>query len=330
MAENSPHIDRWHYMDYADGSNRARYIEWKYFNFSNENISGYFLYYVLDPEHKTKVGGGRLIFRLFKDGKSYGYLKKIPVERISFDDVSASVNMDGSTIKEVDSYHYDTNGKIDDLEWNLSYKQEAPTIESFSDINPGMMGFEKVSWLIKMPKAEVKGAIKIGDEVIDINALGYSDTNWGEIVPFFTKYEWGQINTKDSSLVFGFLYNFGKIKNSYFYYIGDGQKVFLEKGKCVSKQLKWKKDPQSGIKMPIETEIRLTEGEYEVLIHCNLVDHDTLALKILPLIPKPVVSEQIVDYVIQIKKGGNLLKEIKGRGFKEWSTKTIRKVPILF
>lgn len=330
MSENSPHLDRWHYMDFAEGTNRARYIEWKYFNFSNEKISGYFIYYILDPEQKTKVGGGRLIFRIFKDGKSYGYIKKIPVDRISFDDVSASVNMDGAQIKERDSYHYDTNGKIDDLEWNLSYKQEVSTIESFSDINPGIMGFEKVSWLIKMPKAKVKGSVKIGDEVVQIDALGYSDTNWGEIVPFFTKYEWGQINTENSSLVFGFLYNLGKIKSSYFYYIGEDHKIFLEKGKCESKHISWKKDPQSGIRMPIETEIKLVQDEYEILVRCNLVDHDTLALKILPLIPKPVVSEQIVDYVIQIKKSGSVIKEIKGRGFKEWSTKTFKKVPILF
>src|SRR5882724_2435871 len=64
--ESSPQIDRWHYLDFRSESHDENYIEWIYFNFVQEDLAGYFLYYLLDPEKRTKLGGGRLLARIFK------------------------------------------------------------------------------------------------------------------------------------------------------------------------------------------------------------------------------------------------------------------------
>ena len=147
------------------------------------------MYCILDPEGKTKVWRGGLLIRILKNGVLYGLIKKISVDKIEFDTVSAGVRMDKAKIVEHNSHHYDIICDFSDVSWNLNYRQDVPSIESFQNINTGIMSWKKVNWLIKMPKADVKGKVKIGDETFDIDGFGYSDMNWGEFIPFFSKYE---------------------------------------------------------------------------------------------------------------------------------------------
>ncbi len=218
-AQTEPHDDRWHYLDSRDEKHRENYVEWKYFNFVQEDLAGYIIYYIADPEKKTKFGGGRLLIRILKDGKSYGLIKKIDMDRVEFDTVSASLRMGGAKIIEHDSYHYELSCKEADIAWSLHYTQRAPSIDSLQNFHTGIMRWEKVNWLIKMPRAEVKGEIKIGENIFKINALGYSDTNWGTWMPFFfTDYEWGQCNAKSFSIVFFVSRKLGKTKSAFAYF----------------------------------------------------------------------------------------------------------------
>ena len=104
---NEPHDDRWHYLDARDEKHEANYVEWKYFNFTQKDLAGYIIYYILDPEKKTKFGGGRLLVRILKDGVSYGLIKKIGMDKIELDAISASLRMDNAKIIEHNSYHYE-------------------------------------------------------------------------------------------------------------------------------------------------------------------------------------------------------------------------------
>ncbi|OGI82955.1 hypothetical protein A3I95_02915 [Candidatus Nomurabacteria bacterium RIFCSPLOWO2_02_FULL_44_12] len=140
-----PHDDNWHYLNYRDELHTESYVEWKYFNFIQKDLAGYIIYYMLDPEKKTKLGGGRLVVRILKDGVLYGMVKKIDMDKIEVDDISASLRMDNARIIEKDTYHYEINCKADDVSWNLNYKQHSPSIDSFSDIHSGLMRWEKLS-----------------------------------------------------------------------------------------------------------------------------------------------------------------------------------------
>lgn len=329
-SHQEPHDDRWHYLESRDEKHTENYIEWKYFNFVQKDLAGYVMYYILDPEKKTKWGGGRLLVRILKDGVAYGLIKRIDVENIEFDTISAGVRMGGAKIVEHDSYHYELDCNLEDISWNLNYKQKAPTIESFQNIHTGLMLWEKINWLIKMPRAEVKGDIRIGKETFQIDALGYSDTNWGEMMPFFSKYEWGQYNEKSFSLVFGILYGLEKIKSTYFYLVIGEHLINLENVQFKIEHLEWESDETIGKEIPSQNSFFVKNEEYEINFSTKLIYHDSPGLKVHPLLPKVVVSEQIVEYEGSVKKSGVIIYEFKGRGFQEWSGKTWKEVPLSF
>ncbi len=327
---DEPHDDRWHYLDYADKKHQQNYIEWKYFNFIQKDLAGYIIYYILDPERKTKAGGGRLLVRILKNGVAYGLIKKIEMDRIELDSISAGMRMDGARIIEKNAYHYELSCNLQDVSWNLNYKQKTPSIESFQNINSGFIRWEKINWLIKMPRAHVRGNIKVGKNIFQIDGLGYSDTNWGELLPFFSKYEWGQYNEESFSMVFGLLFGLRKIEHTYFYVILGKQVISLENAKCTVKHLEWTDDKSIGVKIPSKNNFLIKNNEYEINFTTTLLHHDSPGMKIHPLLPKVVVSEQIVEYEGDIKKNGTLLHKFKGRGFEEWSGKTWKKVPLAF
>src|SRR3989338_6468072 len=119
ITPSEPHDDRWHYLESRDERHEGNYIEWKYFNFIQKDLAGYIIYYILDPEKKTKWGGARLLVRVFKDGVLYGSIKKIEMDKIDLDAVSASANMDNAKIIEHDSRHYEIICVSPGTSWDL-------------------------------------------------------------------------------------------------------------------------------------------------------------------------------------------------------------------
>lgn len=316
-------------MDFRDGKHDENYIEWKYFNFVQENLAGYIIYYVLDPERKTGIGGGRLLVRIFKDGTSFGTVEKIDMDRVQLDQVSAGIVMGNASIVEHDPHHYEICSDSKDISWRLQYAQRTPTVDSF-DLDPGLMSWEKASWLIKMPRADVRGELCIGGDTFRIDGLGYSDANWGELMPFFSKFEWGQYNDERVSLVFGVLFRLGIITHSYVYFTVGEHVVPMEDGRCSIRHVEWTHDKESGLRIPSRSEFMFAKDGYEVAFDTELVQSDSLGLKIHALLPKTVVSEQLVRYHGTIRKDGAIINEFHGEGFEEWTTKTWKKVAAPF
>ena len=145
---------------------------------------------------------------------------------------------------------------------------------------------------------------------------------WGQM--------WGQYNDKDFSLVFGVLFGFFSMKSSYFYFVLRGHLVAMEKSKCEIRHLKWSYDSSIGTKIPSRSSFSAKEGEYEIEFTTHLLYSDDPGMKIHPLLPKVVVSEQIVEYEGVVKSSGEILHSFKGRGFQEWTTKTWRKLSLTF
>lgn len=320
----------WHYLDFRDGKHDASYIEWKYFNFKQKDIAGYIVYFILDPERKTKVGGARVLARVFHRQKFSGSIREIPIDKVQIDALSASIDMDGAKILEKDQHNYEISGKANNLSWDLHYEQRVPSIDGFKDVNCGLMRWEKANWLVKMPRARVKGIIKTDNKTIKIDTVGYSDTNWGEFLPFLSRYEWGQYNDGKISFIFGILYKLLKTQNTYFYLIINNEVVRLESPKFSIKHKKWGTSGNNGIRVPLESKFIARDKQFTVRFTSKLINSDLMGLKISGLLPKSVVSEQIVEYKGVIEKNGKVIHEFDGLGFQEWSTKTYKEIPIIF
>ena len=320
----------WHYLDFRDNKHDANYIEWKYFNFKQKDIAGYIVYFILDPEQKTKIGGARVLARVFHRQKFSGSIRKIPIDEVQFDALSVGVDMGGAKILEKDQHNYEINGKVDNLSWDLRYEQQVPSIDAFKDVNCGILRWEKADWLVKMPRAKVKGIIKTDDGTIEIDAVGYSDANWGEFLPFLSKYEWGQYNDEKISFIFGLLYKLLKIQSAYFYLIIDNEIVWLESPKFSIKHKKWGTGGHDGIRVPLESEFIARDKQFSIRFTSRLINSDLMGLKISALLPRSVVSEQIVEYKGVIEKNNKVIYEFNGLGFQEWSTKTYKETSIVF
>lgn len=324
------HLDRWHYLDYRDQQHGKHYFEWKYFNFIQDDLAGYVVYYVADPESKTKFGGGRLLVRVFKKDEVVGSIRKISTDHVQFDPASANASMDSAVILEKAPCHYELAGSFEDVSWKLDYHQQAPTIASFSDVNPGLLRWEKTGWLIKMPKAKVVGEIRVGNEQFKINGTGYSDTNWGMTMPLFSRYEWGQFNDEHTSFVFGILYGIKKVTGAYCYLTVDGNRIVIENSISRSEHTSWTRDRHTNLQIPAESVTVISDKEYMIRFSTKLLFNDTVGMKISSFLPKSAVSEQIVEYHGVVEKNGKKIHEFRGRGFREWSTRTWKNIPLLF
>jgi hypothetical protein len=327
---SGPHDDRWHYFDFPDDAHHRNYFEWKYFNFTQGDIEGYIMYSLLDPDGKTGQSGGRLLVRILRGNEVFGTVRKIDINDVEIDPLTASIRMDNAKITEENPHHFVLDADFEDMAWNLEYKQSVPTIESYQNIHTGLARWERLSWLIKIPKAKVTGNIRIGENNFQINALGYSDINWGEVLPYFSSHEWGQYNDDSFTLVFGLLRSWLAPKSAYCYFAIDKKVVSLRDARCEVKHTEWIKDKFIGNKIPKESKFVFAGSEYEVEFHTTLLHYDTPGMIIHPLLPKVFVSEQIVHYKGTVKKNGKLIQSFEGKGFQEWAGKTWKKVAVAF
>ena len=326
----APHKDRWHYLDFRDGKHDGFYTEWKYFNFIQGDMAGYIMYIVLDPELRTPIGSGRLIARIFKDGVFHGDMEKIPMDRIEFDTQTASVRMSGARLDEKTPHNYCITGSVADVSWNLEYNQNTPSLDGYSDTNFGILPWEKMSWLVKMPRARITGTISVNGTPIQLNALGYSDTNWGEFIPLFSRYEWAQFNDEKISVVYGVIYRFGRIYRTYAYVEINKEVIDFDSTTFKIFGRQWGNEEFSGIKTPAKTQFEIKAGPYTLDVTYAPVRTDMIGVKISSWLPKQTIAEQISKFTGTLKRNGNVVHSFSGLGFSEYSLKTWKNTAVTF
>ena len=106
--------------------------------------------------------------------------------------------------------------------------------------------------------------------------------------------------------------------------------VKLENAQCEVEHIEWKEDKTIGIRIPSKNNFFIKSDGYEIKFFTKLIYSDSPGMKVHPLLPKVVVSEQIVEYEGVVSKNGVILHGFNGRGFQEWSGKTWKEVPVSF
>ena len=223
------------------------------------------------------------------------------MDKIQFDTHTASVKMGNAELNEKTPHNYSITGSVADVSWNLEYLQSTPTIDAYSDRNFGILSWEKVSWMVKMPRARVTGTISINGAPIQLNALGYSDTNWGEALPFSTRWEWAQFNDENISVVFGAMYRWGRLYKTYAYAEINHDVVDFDGKTFKILEREWGTEAITGIKMPTKTRFEMKKGPYTLDCAYAPVRMDTISMKISPLLPRPCVAEQISRFTGTLK-----------------------------
>ena len=326
----APHRDRWHYLDYRDGKHDGQFMEWKYLNFIQGNLAGYLMYHVMDPERQTSLGSGRLMARVLRGADFHGGVAKVPMDKIEFDTQTASARFGDAHLNEKTPHNYAVTGTVADVAWNLEYNQSTPTLDGFSDACFGVLPWEKSSWMVKMPRARVTGTVSINGTPIQLNAIGYSDTNWGEFLPFTSRWEWAQFNDDKISVVFGAIYRWGRLYKAFAYAEIHQEVIDFDDATFRILAREWGPEPISGINMPTKTTFEMKRGPYTIDCTYAPVEMDFISLKISSFIPKPGVAEQISSFTGTLKHNGNIVHSFSGLGFSEYSMRLWRDTPVTF
>lgn len=329
---NKSRKNRWHNLDYPDNLLKAGYIEWKYFNFITPDFSGIFVYFIIDPLDITNVGGGRVMARIFTRGGVLGGVNKVPMTEVFPSKENAKITMGENSIS-VDGEVYRVIGKTNDVSWDLRYLPSTPSILGFSDLSVDPLHLEKISWLIKMPKANVIGTIEVKGKKFDINAMGYSDANWGELIPVVVRLNWAQYNDDAMSLVIGETKNLRIGKKelgrwSEVYVIYQNEIIKFAKKDIVQEHLEWSIVPGSKIKIPFITKIEAENKTYKLSVMLKTKISDPLYFNMPFSFPiRQVVVEQTASFRGELSKITDnkviTLHSIDGDGFKEHTLRNV-------
>lgn len=338
--------NRWHLKEYAGKKSRMGYFEWKYFNFSSANISGFFVFIAADT---IGAKGAFVVARVFHKNKTrrvFGGAEKFEIESAYFSPQNVSAKMGENEIF-VRGKICKISGKTGGCSWELEFEPILPPIAAFRDLFLDPLSIERASWFIAMPKAKVSGKIKIGRKKIKISAFGYSDSNWGSVFPLFARFDWGQYNDKNIAVVFGKLEN-PKILSGFarlvplrgisrsddeareseaaggIYIVYKGEKIKFKPAEMEIEHLKWKVLSDGKTKVPALSFVRGENKNYKIIFSLKTKKSDALYLDFSFLF-KPGIIEQTALFEGKLfkKTGKNdvLLYSFSGGGFKEYAIK---------
>jgi hypothetical protein len=333
MQNEKLNNNKWHNTEYPDNILKAGYVEWKYFNFISQNYSGIFVYLMMDPLNITGLGGGRVIARIFTKDEAFGKSDKFLTSEILSSEKSAQITIGNNDIFVIGD-KYQIKGGNEFVEWDLQYSPTLSPLEGFTNIALDPFNLEKASWFVKMPKAEVNGLIKINGKKTDINAVGYSDANWGNLSVLTSQFNWGQYNDEKISIVFGETYNIeiAKIKFgerwSGMHVVYDNKQILFSENQLTIKDLEWNYVSKSKTKIPFITKVEAENNDYKISFLMKTIMCDPIRFKMpFSFLIKTIVVEQIAKF------NGNLFKKengknipicpINGTGFKEYTSRDI-------
>ncbi len=151
-------------------------IEWWYFDAVFDN--NYSAHIGFRTYHIKNSGIIQLRINIYKDGKAlfegvkpflFSNLKTS--KKVPFISIKNEVLLyfDREYFDETGQWRYNVKGKIKNYSVNLSFQGTTKGWKITTD---------QTCWTVSLPKAKVKGIIKIDNKDVKVNGIGYHDHNW--------------------------------------------------------------------------------------------------------------------------------------------------------
>ena len=298
-------------------------IEWRYFNFNQENLSGIFSFLAFDLGNANK---NCLITEIFDNGKARGGYKltKLDQSEIKEGDIKS---VGGNSIKWISDSKVRFKGEVDDISWNLLYTKkgnlELPVVSKKFSLN------RHISWKVMMPSAKVKGNLKIGKKTYDINADGYLDGNWGNWYVYDIKWNWLQLSSWKNSknhfvVLLGELSNL-KAGKLFIIYNGEIIEFSREKKEFTVIHRRW--DSKNDPVYPKETIISAENKRYKAQIKAKVKNLDEIIKRNVFPLPDIFLFEENMECCIKLedKKSSKILIE-NAEGFSEYARGSYKRI----
>ncbi len=330
LVAPGPSDDAYHYRYFADGKHDGNYLEWWYFNFLDaaNDVQAIFSYAIVDPENLTGSGMAFMGVIAYTPEGVVADADSCPVEQFHASYYDANVEICGSDIVVLDRDTYRIQGSIASglVSWDLTYSSRAEPWFSGDREWVGLFPWERMSWLVYMPGAEVSGTIEIEGRSYTVDAQpGYHDHNWGEWIPCNTMWNWFQYFEPGLSLEVGdfILHPAGTLSVDF-----EGERVVFSKLQYCVLHTRWKMDWANLKLVPKKTWLYADNGERRLVTEVRTRETEPLVLDLpVDLAPNVIIYEQTARYEgswwgRNAQDEWDLLRSFEGEGFKEY---TVRK-----
>src|SRR5262245_3096768 len=211
VAGDEDHRSLW-----ADGRHDASYTEWWYFNFHDPRagVQAIFSYFVTNPTDIAGLGQAQMVAVAGTPEGGGTAMDAYPPSAFTASEerVEVTIDPDGAggagaagTVRIAADGRYLVKGRSRDgrLAWDLVYEAESTPWPAFDPMPVGRLAWEKMSWLVFMPRAHVTGTLTVDGRDYAVDAPGYHDHNWGEWIPTDALWNWAQFSTPRTALEVG-------------------------------------------------------------------------------------------------------------------------------
>jgi len=148
---------------------------------------------------------------IYKDGKLIKHNKiRLPFKKFkaSYDKPLVKLYdkeiIEGHIDKSTGKWIYNLSFKIGEYSANLRFEGETKGWKGKTPATPGGDW-----WAVILPRAKVRGILKINNKEIKVKGIGYHDHNWDVKGSAFLKnlgWFWGKINTKDYTITWATIF----------------------------------------------------------------------------------------------------------------------------
>lgn len=184
--------------DTFHGSPKRLAAEWWYFDAIFNN--NYSVHLGFKTFSKGRFGLISPMIEIYRDGNIITRKQKIHL----FKDFRAyedypKIGVSGKTVIDFDNETYLKNGRWI-YNYNLKIDDYYVDLDFFGLTEGFKIETKNESWVVPLPKARVKGEIRIKNEKVEVEGIGYHDHNWNYSLLSFINYGkgwyWGKVCSK--------------------------------------------------------------------------------------------------------------------------------------
>lgn len=324
--------DRYHYAEFRDGAHDWNYVEWWYFNLVDESqgLELAFTYSVLDPDNLTGFGSAGVLGVAYAPETAFHESIFVGSDRFHGSTTTGDLLI-GNTgfVDVIDEGTYRVVGSVAGehrLAWDLTFVSRSLPWLGTDDEKVGLLPWERMSWLVYMPRASVSGTVWLDDEIYVVHEVrGYHDHNWGEWILTTVIWNWGQFSAPGFDLELG---DFRRRPTGTLAVEMGGERIVFDKDRYQVIHTQWDFDAEQGRWFPTETWLLAQNDRFALVTSIRVAQ--TQALLPPPDIPflflKPLLFEQTAHYAggLWVIEGSafRLVHVFEGLGFKEFATRT--------
>jgi len=184
------------------------FLEWKYFSFDSEDVDGFICYVMGNPRNLMRTGRGMICYAFYHNGEYRKGCLEIPFKKISLD--KDEWHFHHSSVKSHTDDRWILNGTVDDIEWNLTFKNISSGGSFSYQGDRTILGQRWVNWDVISNISKIEGDLTIEGEEIEIDCLGYIDTNYGHWQTYRNLWQWVQKSIPEHG---GIAFSFFNIQN---------------------------------------------------------------------------------------------------------------------